>query len=100
MRPIAKMLMVPLLLISALAVGGLSVAPGQDKKKDDKSTASVYFEVYKDKSDEFRFRLKDGEHSLAIAPKGFKTKEEVLKVIDEIKKEAAKAKVVDDTTKK
>jgi uncharacterized protein YegP (UPF0339 family) len=98
MRPFAKTMMLPALLVAAIAVGGLSVAPGQDKKKDDKAT--VIFEVYKDRSDEFRFRLKDGEHSLAIAPKGYKTKDDVLKVIDEIKKEAAKAKVVDDTTKK
>jgi len=93
----AKTMMLPMLLVTALTVSGLSVAPGQDKKKDDKS---VHFEVYKDRSEEFRFRLKDGEHSLAIAPKGYKTKDEVLKVIDEIKKEAAKAKVVDDTAKK
>jgi uncharacterized protein YegP (UPF0339 family) len=97
MRPLAKTMMLPALL-TALAIGGLSVAPGQDKKKDEKAT--VIFEVYKDRSDEFRFRLKDGEHSLAIAPKGHKTKDDVLKVIDEIKKVAAKAKVVDDTTKK
>ena len=95
MRPFAKTMLLPALLV-ALAVGGLSVAPGQDKKAE----KAVHFEVYKDKSDEFRFRLKDGEHSLAIAPKGYKTKDDVLKVIDEIKKEAAKAKVVDETTKK
>ena len=47
-----------------------------------------------------RFRLKEGEHSLAIAGKGYRTKDEVRKVIGEIKKEAAKAKVVDDTAKK
>jgi hypothetical protein len=69
MRPFAKTMMLPALLV-ALAVGGLSVAPGQDKKKDDKATA--IFEVYKDRGDEFRFRLKDGEHSLAIAGKGYK----------------------------
>jgi uncharacterized protein YegP (UPF0339 family) len=97
MRSFGKAFILPALLVTSLAVGGLSVAPGQDKKKDDKSAV---FEVYKDRSDEFRFRLKDGEHLLAIAPKGYKTKEDVLKVIDEIKKEAAKAKIVDDTAKK
>jgi uncharacterized protein YegP (UPF0339 family) len=98
MQAFAKTMMLPALLVAALAISGLSVAPGQDKKKDDK--AAVIFEVYKDRSDEFRFRLKDGDHSLAIAGKGYKTKDDVLKVIDEIKKEAAKAKVVDDTAKK
>ena len=97
MRLFAKTLLLPVFLFTALAVGDPAAAPAQ--KKEDKA-AGVHFEVYKDKSDEFRFRLKDGDHSLAIAPKGFKSKDEVLKVIDEIRKDAAKAKVVDETMKK
>jgi uncharacterized protein YegP (UPF0339 family) len=56
--------------------------------------------IYKDRGDEFRFRLKDGDTILAIAGKGYKTKADVEKVIDHIKKDAAKAKLVDDTAKK
>ena len=41
-----------------------------------------------------------GTYTLETSPKGFKSKDEVLKVIDEIRKDAAKAKVVDETMKK
>jgi uncharacterized protein YegP (UPF0339 family) len=99
MRPLAKAIVLPLLLALTLSVGGLPVAPGQDKKKDDKAGA-VIFELYKDKQDEFRFRLKEGDHLLAISGKGYKTREDIQKVIDEIRKDAAKAKLVDETTKK
>ena len=58
------------------------------------------FEVYKDKSEEFRFRFKEGDAILAISGKGYKTKADVDKVIAQIKKDAAKAKVVDDTKDK
>ena len=37
---------------------------------------------------------------MAIAIKGYKTKAEVEKVIDHIKKDAAKAKLVEETEKK
>ena len=57
----------------------------------DKDKGTV-FEVYKDKSDEFRFRLVHGDEKLAIAPHGYKTKEDVMKAISTIQKEAAKAK--------
>jgi uncharacterized protein YegP (UPF0339 family) len=70
------------------------VAPGQDKKN------YRHLRGQQRQGQRIRFRLKDGEHSLAIAGKGYRTKDEVLKVIGEIKKEAAKAKVVDDTAKK
>lgn len=91
-----------LLLIASLA-GMLafgSGATGQQKDKDkDKAAAGAVFEVYADKSGEFRFRFHEGDDKLAMSVKGYKTKEEVLKLIDTIKKEAAKAKV-DDQTKK
>ena len=49
---------------------------------------------------EFRFRLHEGEQKLSMSIKGYKTKDEVLKIIDTIKKEAPKAKVDDQTAKK
>lgn len=96
MRTAFKSSVLAALLVTAVAVTGSSV--GQDKKdKDKKDTGVVHFEVYKDKGDEFRFRLKEGDTILAIAPHGFKTKEDVAKVIEAIRKDAAKAKVEDMT---
>ena len=90
-KPLARIVLVAL----AIGVGTLSLAPAQDKDKDKKDATPV-FELYKDRADEFRFRLKEGDTILAIASKGYKTKAEVEKVIDHIKKDAAKAKIVDE----
>jgi uncharacterized protein YegP (UPF0339 family) len=57
------------------------------------------FELYKDKGDEYRFRLVSGDDKLAMSPHGYKTKEDAMKAIEAIRKEAAKAKL-DDQTKK
>jgi uncharacterized protein YegP (UPF0339 family) len=66
----------------------------KDKKTGDKGGA--VFEVYKDKGGKFRFRLKGGDKkSLAIAPRGFKTRGDCQKVIETIKRNAAKARVVE-----
>jgi uncharacterized protein YegP (UPF0339 family) len=96
-----------LLLVLATLAGafGLSVAAAQqkDKAKDKdkgKAAAAAAFELYKDSAGEFRFRLKDDEGTLlAASGKGYKTKADCQKVIDTIKREAAKAKVDDQTTK-
>jgi uncharacterized protein len=92
-------LVLAFLVASIVGVGSLTLAPAQDKKDKDKAPAGAYFEIYKDKSDEFRFRLKEDDTILAISGKGYKAKADVDKVIDNIKKDAAKAKVVDDTAK-
>jgi uncharacterized protein YegP (UPF0339 family) len=86
-----------LLLVALLAAVSLPLAPAQDKKdKDKKDTAAgLVFEVYKDKGGDFRFRLKEGDTNLAGSGKGYKTKDEVQKIIGIIQKEAAKAKVVE-----
>jgi len=86
-------------LAGLIGVGGLSLAPVQAQKDKDKAAAGAVFEVYKDKSDEYRFRLVDGDVKLAIAPHGYKTKDDVMKAIDMIKKDAAKAKVVEEAKK-
>lgn len=93
--------LVPLaVLLCLLTAAGLSFAPAQDKKDKDKDkdkgkdVAGLVFEVYKDKSGEFRFRLKQGDTNLAISPRGH-DKDEVQKVIATIMKEAGKAKIVE-----
>jgi uncharacterized protein YegP (UPF0339 family) len=88
-----------LILVGALGVVGPHVADAQDKKEKAKpATTAVVFEMYKDRSGEFRFRLKDAEGNLlAISGKGYDKKADCQTVIDTIKKEAAKAKVEDAT---
>jgi uncharacterized protein YegP (UPF0339 family) len=81
----------------------LSVAPAQDKKgAKDKDKGTLVFELYKDKGgDHFRFRIKDDDGDiLAITQKGYEKKDEILKVIEQIKKGAATAKIDDHSTKK
>ncbi len=84
-----------LVVVGLMSFGGLSLAPVQAQKdKDkDKAAATAVFEVYKDKSDEFRFRLVTGDTKLAIAPHGYKTKEDVMKAITAIQNLAGKAKI-------
>jgi uncharacterized protein len=77
----------------------LSVAPAGDKKG---GKGTVVFELYKDKSgDHFRFRIKDDDGDiLAITQKGYEKKDDILKVIEAIKKGAATAKIDDQSGKK
>jgi uncharacterized protein YegP (UPF0339 family) len=91
MRTMSKLFMPAVLLIALAGVTGVSLAPGQGK--DDKAGAT--FEVYKDNSDMYRYRLVVGDEKLAISAHGYKTKDEVIKVIDVVRKEAPKAKVVE-----
>ena len=107
-----RLVAVCLATLLAVAVGALNLEAQEQKDKDkakpkdvattkDKAKskeAAVYtFEVYKDRADNFRWRLKSDDGQLAMASTGYATKEECLKVIDTIKKEAAKAKVEDQT---
>jgi uncharacterized protein len=91
-----KLCVAALALVALVALAD-SFAPGQ-AKKDDKTAAAV-FEVYTDNGGQFRFRLNNGEEKLAISAHGYKTKDEVLKVIDAIKAQAGKAKVEDQPKK-
>ncbi|QJW94039.1 YegP family protein [Frigoriglobus tundricola] len=83
-----------------LAVG-FSVAPAQDKKGDAKKDAKAAekvgtVEIYKDRSGEFRFRVKDVDGKVvAMPPKGYDTKEECQKVLDLIKVTLNTAKVTE-----
>jgi uncharacterized protein len=90
MGKVIRGLVIPLALGAALLTAGASAQEKKDKGKD----AVAVFEVYKDAGDEFRFRFKDSEGTvLATSGKGYKTKADCIKVVEEIKKDAAKAKV-------
>ncbi|HZX09271.1 YegP family protein [Kribbella sp.] len=56
------------------------------------------FELYKDKSGEFRFRLKAGNGEvIATSSEGYKTKASAMNGIDSIKRNAGEANVDDQT---
>jgi uncharacterized protein YegP (UPF0339 family) len=90
-------MVVALVLGAILMPAGLHLAAAQEKKDKGKTAAATaVFEVYKDKGGSFRFRLKDDDGNLlAISGKGYDSKAECQKIIDEIKSAAAKAKVED-----
>jgi len=93
-------------VILGLALAGLlapavgpNPATAQQKDKG-KTTApaagTATFELYKDSAGEFRFRLRDSEGTLlASSGKGYKAKADCQKVIDAIRRDAAKAKLDD-----
>jgi uncharacterized protein YegP (UPF0339 family) len=71
----------------------------EDAEKGEKVAAGkgAIFEMYKDKSGDYRFRLKDDDGALlAVAIKGYRTKAGCQTVIDAIKRGAAKAKLVEE----
>jgi uncharacterized protein YegP (UPF0339 family) len=94
MKKVIRGLVMAVIFASPLGFAGLQVPDAKAQK--DKPAAAV-FEIYKDRGGEFRFRLKDAEGNLlAIAGKGFEKKADCQAVIDAIKKDAAKAKVVEE----
>ncbi len=99
-----------LALLSALAVTVAATGTmAQDKKKDDKKAADTKkddkeeklgkVEIYESKNG-FRFRVlgADGKN-ICGAYKDYKTKEECLKVVDELKAILTKTKPVDGAAK-
>jgi uncharacterized protein YegP (UPF0339 family) len=99
MNRVIRALVMPLVLAATFGVAGLHLADAQDKKEKPKAAAATaVFEVYKDRGGEFRFRLKDSEGNLlAISGKGYDKKADCQAAIDAIKKDAAKAKVEDES---
>ena len=84
------------------AAGGLATAPAHDKKDskkvDPKAPApkAGTVEIYKDKSGNFRFRIKDTDGKvIAMPPKGYDTKEECQQTLDLIKATLNTAKVTE-----
>lgn len=69
-----------------------------EKKEPANAGTGATFELYTDSAGEFRFRMKDADGLLlASSGKGYKTKDDCKKTIDAIQKEAAKAKIDDQT---
>jgi uncharacterized protein YegP (UPF0339 family) len=66
-----------------------------DSASDEGIDMSSKFEVYKDKSGEFRFRLKAGNGEIIAVGEGYKTKASALSGIESVKKSAAEATIVD-----
>jgi uncharacterized protein YegP (UPF0339 family) len=98
MNRVIRALAVPLVLAATFEVAGPHLADAQDKKDKPKAPATAVFEVYKDRGGEFRFRLKDADGNvLAISGKGYDKKADCQAAIEAIKKEAAKAKVEDES---
>lgn len=94
-----------LMLSTVLGTVSLHTADAQTKAKakpqDTKgATKTAVFEMYKDKAGEYRFRLKDDEGKLlAISGKGYDDKADCQKVIQTIQRDAARAKVDDQSNK-
>lgn len=100
MKTMIRGLLMALIFGGFLGLAAPHVADAQDKKDKTKAatTAAAVFEVYKDKGGDFRFRLKNSEgHLLAISGKGYDKREDLMAVIDEIKKDATRAKIEDAT---
>src|SRR5262245_33732248 len=99
-RPVQRIAAL-VVLVGALGLFFPSAHAQKDKDKSKikgTTAAAAVFELYSDKSGEFRFRLNDAEGSLlATSGKGYKTKPDCQKVIDTIKREAARAKVDDQS---
>ncbi|MFS8144794.1 hypothetical protein ATY78_23230 [Rhizobium sp. R635] len=55
------------------------------------------FEVYKDKSGEFRFRFKASNGETMFSSEGYKAKASALNAIESIKKNSPGADIVDQT---
>ncbi|ARO31643.1 hypothetical protein NXC14_CH03757 [Rhizobium sp. NXC14] len=55
------------------------------------------FEVYKDKSGEFRFRFKASNGETMFSSEGYKAKASALNAIESIKKNTSGAEIVDQT---
>jgi uncharacterized protein YegP (UPF0339 family) len=82
-------------IVVALALAGALGASGlQAAEKPSAGKGAATFELFKDKSGAFRFRLKGDDGTiLAMSAKGLRTKADVQKVVDALKRDAGKAKV-------
>ncbi len=53
----------------------------------------MYFEIYKDKAGEFRFRIKATNGNILAASEGYSAKASAINAIERIKSDAATAEV-------
>jgi len=84
----------------AIAMGTLSPTSAQDKPKRGEKTMkkALTFEVYKDKADEFRWRLKAANgQNIGSSGQGYSQKADCMHAIEVIKDGAAKANVKEVT---
>lgn len=80
--------------LSAFALG-MTPLESAAQKKTGKGKSATTIEVYQTKT-QFRFRIVDAKGvKLANANKGYKTKDDVLKIVTAIQKAAAKAKITE-----
>jgi uncharacterized protein YegP (UPF0339 family) len=80
------------IVVSMFGVGGPTASVADER--------GMTFEIYKDRKEEFRWRLKAANGNImATSGEGYKAKEDCKKGIESIQKGAATAKV-DDTTSK
>jgi uncharacterized protein YegP (UPF0339 family) len=87
-----------LVVLLTAGMGAVPVTAAREQAKDEKR--NLTFEIYKDKADEFRWRLKAGNGAIiGTSGDGYKGKGDCEHAIELIKEGAAKAKV-EDTTKK
>lgn len=89
-KVVGSVLMMAMLVLANQSIQNVSA---QAKK----SPAGLTVEVYKDNAGEFRFRIKEGDTILASSGKGYETKDEVTKVINNLKSHMSSAKIVDET---
>jgi uncharacterized protein YegP (UPF0339 family) len=61
-------------------------------------TVAGKFELYKDSSGKFRFRLKASNGQTIAVGEGYETRASALKGIESVRKNAPDAQVVDQTT--
>jgi uncharacterized protein YegP (UPF0339 family) len=85
-----ELLMLGTLVALVVTVGLPAVA----QKADKMDKGGIIFEIYKDKGGDFRYRIKQGDTQLGMSSKGYESKDDIMKVITTIQKEAAKAKVI------
>ncbi|MCZ2342941.1 MAG: DUF1508 domain-containing protein [Bacteroidales bacterium] len=88
-----------LFTLATLSLALLSTAPAQVTKKKTGTDSPGVAEIYEGK-DGFRFRIKGSDDkSLAISPKGYKTRADCEKALETIKDILTKTKVVDGKAK-
>jgi uncharacterized protein len=66
------------------------------KKNKRRTIMAGKFEVYQDKAGKYRFRLKAGNGEIIAAGEAYESKAGCLKGIESVKKNAPKAKVVEE----
>ena len=80
------------MVVSLFGVGGPTPSVADER--------GMTFEIYKDRKEEFRWRLKAANGNImATSGEGYKAKEDCKKGIESIQKGAATAKVEDTTSK-